>query len=76
MKGSVAGLIVVASVAVAAALLPQFSADAGIPEPAERWVSTNHLQVKLDGRWVDVPLVPLTERACRSNDPLYTPYCD
>ena len=76
MKGSVAGLLVVVSVALLAVWLPQFTADAGNPEIVERWVATNHLQVKVDGRWQEVPLVPLSQRACRSNDPLYRPYCD
>lgn len=77
MKSSIVALfVVVGLVSAGLFLLPpgiSTSEDSGL---SERWLSVNHLQLQVDGEWEDVKLMPLADHLCRSNDPIYTRYCE
>lgn len=44
--------------------------------PVEQRVNANMLRVRVHHRWEDVPMVPLADHLCRSDDARFRPYCD
>ena len=57
-------------------LVPKGDAAARRGGPPERWVNANLLHVEVDGRWERVPLMPLADHLCKSNDPHFERFCD
>ena len=67
--------------AVAGALLLGFwatgttglqAAESGI---SEQWVNPNLVRIYYQGKWQDVPLVPLADHLCEANHPMFRRYC-
>jgi hypothetical protein len=63
-------------VSVGFLLSEEISARSTPANVIERRVSANLVQVRVDGNWQDVPLMPLSEHACTSGDPHLQRYCD
>jgi hypothetical protein len=74
-RGLLGVFVVVTLLATGVVLLPLHSAarSDGI---SERWINANLVQVEINGSWQDVPMVPLADHACQSDDPMYSRYCD
>lgn len=45
------------------------------PSASERRIHANLLQVRVDGMWRYIPMMPLAERLCRLEHPMYQRYC-
>lgn len=54
----------------------QHPAQAEVGGMQERRVNANLLLVKVDDRWVEVPMVPLADHLCASGNDLYDAYCE
>ena len=77
MKRSLFALITGAALASSAFLvIGNSSAEAGEPAIAERWVNANLVQIRVDGNWKDVHLMPLADHLCAGKNPHYRQYCD
>ncbi|MEZ4270239.1 MAG: hypothetical protein R3C68_02015 [Myxococcota bacterium] len=50
-------------------------AQAGESAVVEQWVNPNHLRLHINGRWEDVPLVPLADHLCKSGHRMFRKYC-
>jgi hypothetical protein len=42
---------------------------------AEKWVNANLLRVQVNGRWEEVPMVPLADHLCQSRNRMFRRYC-
>lgn len=41
----------------------------------EQWVNANLVRVYVNGRWEDVPLMPLADHLCRGDNAMFRKYC-
>ena len=41
----------------------------------EEWVNANLMRVHVDGKWQEVPLVPLADHLCRNPHRLFQKHC-
>ncbi len=57
-------------------VLEELEAGRAPNDVIEQRVNANLLRVRVDGRWQDVPLVPLADHLCKSGDAHYQRYCD
>lgn len=42
----------------------------------EERVNANLLRIRIADRWQEVPLMPLSDQICDSDDPFFDRYCD
>lgn len=42
----------------------------------EQWVNANLVRIKVDNRWEEVPLMPLSDHLCQSGQPMFERYCN
>lgn len=76
MKGSLVVLISLLAALTGGFFLLEES-DAG-PKPgavAEQWIHANLMRVRVNGKWQDVPMVPLADHLCRSGNELFKRHC-
>ena len=48
----------------------------GSVDVTEQRVNANLMRVKVNGKWHNVPMVPLSDRLCTSEHPMFRRYCD
>ena len=70
-----AGITAAAALAFTAGLLPSFGMGKASAKSLQ-WVNANQLRVHVNGRWQDVPMVPLADHLCETRHPMYMRYCD
>jgi len=75
-RGLLGALVIAATVGVTAVIMLPSSSATSRTGVQERWINANLVQVQVDGTWRDVPMVPLADHICASNDPMYSRYCD
>jgi hypothetical protein len=75
MKRHVLALIAVGGLLSGGFLLTD-EISASSQSPSERRVNANLMQVKVAGRWEELPLMPLAEHACDNGDAHMQRYCN
>ena len=50
-----------------------FSSD---NEVVEQRINANFMRVKVNGKWHNVPMVPLSDRLCDSDHQMFRQYCE
>jgi hypothetical protein len=56
-------------------LVDELDARSNPGEIIERQVNANLMQVRIGGRWVNFPLIPLAPQACQNGDSHFKKYC-
>ena len=56
-------------------LLEETDASAPPNEIVEEWVNANLVRIRINERWEEIPLIPLADHLCRSNNQLFRRHC-
>jgi len=76
MKGSlVVTISLLAALTGGFFLLDETDAGAKPNAVAEQWVNANLIRVRVNGKWEDVPMVPLADHLCQSGNELFKKHC-
>jgi len=76
MRGKFIALLAVTVIATGAfAFFGDRRASAKDDPVAERQIDANHMQVRIDGKWQDVPMIALADNLCQSRRPQFRKYC-
>lgn len=74
--GKFLGLVAVAAVLMGTVLFQApVEAKAKSDTVVEQWVNANHLRIRVNGKWEDIPLVPLADHLCKSGHRMFRKYC-